>query len=208
MVYSIKNPELFKLKSINGYTSFGGNQDWYSKNWHQRAGCGPTSAANITSYLAHVDPSKSMLYSQKDLSISSFTKHMDELFNYVTPGSMGVNHIDMFTKGVKAFADNNNTDLTINTLSVERSSRKSRDINDLIDFTKKGLSSNSPIAFLALSRGKEHRLQNWHWITITSVDINEDQVIATASDEGHPRQFNLSLWYLTTKMHGGLVYIN
>lgn len=208
MVYSIKNPELFKIKSTNGYTSFGGNQEWYSKNWHQRAGCGPTSAANITSYLAHVNKSKEMLYASKDLSIVSFTKHMDKLFQYVTPGSMGVNHIDMFTKGIKTYANNLDVELSIYSLSVERATRKSRNINDLIAFIKKGLSNNSPIAFLALSRGKEHRLQNWHWITITSVDINKDKVIATASDEGHPRQFDLSLWYLTTKMHGGLVYIN
>lgn len=207
MEYSIKNPELFKFGSRFESHSFGGNQEWYSKNWHRRAGCGPTSAANITSYLAHVDEDKSTLYSYNTLDKSNFTKHMDELFRYVTPGSMGVNHINMFIDGVKAFANSKSIPITIESLSVDKKTRKSRLISDLIEFTKKGLLNNSPIAFLVLSRGKEYRLQNWHWITITSVEINGDQVIATASDEGNIRRFDLSLWYLTTKMHGGLIYI-
>jgi len=120
---------------------------------------------------------------------------------------MGVNHINIFIDGIKAYALNKGVDISIKSLSVDKKTRKNRSIEDLKEFTKKGLEGNSPIAFLALSRGKEHRLQNWHWITITSIVINGDQVIAKASDEGLIRQFDLSLWYMTTKMHGGLIYL-
>jgi len=208
MTYQIKSPKLFNIYDDFGNQSFGGNQDWYSSNLKRRSGCGPTSAANLTAYLALTDPTKKQLYSYTTMKQSDFAKHMETLFDYVTPGTMGVNHLQMFIDGLHHYANERSVPITLKHLSVNRKNRQTRSLNALTEFVIKGLSNDNPIAFLALSRGQEKRLQNWHWITITQAHIENDQIIATASDEGNIRRFDLSLWYMTTKMHGGLVYID
>jgi hypothetical protein len=208
MVISIKNPQHFNITDSSGRTTYGGDQEWYIKNWHQRAGCGPTSATNLIAYLALTNSNKRFLYDYKTVDKQNFSYQMETLFNYVTPGAMGVNHIEMFINGMKTYSEDREIPIQVHSFSVDKKTLKSRNRTDLIDFIKKGLSNDCPLAFLALSRGKESRMQNWHWITITSVDIMDDAIIATASDEGRIRHFDLQLWYETTKMHGGLIYID
>jgi hypothetical protein len=69
-----------------------------------------------------------------------------------------------------------------------------------------GLASDCPIAFLNLTKGRVKNIQGWHWITITSADMSDTHLSAYASDEGKQICFDLRLWYLSTRMRGGLIY--
>jgi hypothetical protein len=208
MNLTIKNPELFNIvDKTTKKTSFGGNQSWYQKTWNQKAGCGPTCAANMTAYLAHTRESKKNMYHPESMERIEFLKHMDDLFEYITPGPMGVNKIEKFVDGIKAFAKDREVEIETHALSVDKKTKKSRNQEKIELFLKEAFENDAPIAFLNLSRGDETRLQNWHWITITSVQIWEDTILATASDEGNEIVFNLLLWYMTTNLHGGLIYI-
>ncbi len=131
---------------------------------------------------------------------------MQRLFDYVTPGMMGVNHINKLSDGVLDYAKSKGVKLSAHTFSVDPLTKSSRDVNALKAFVEKGLLNESPIAFLNLSPGDEKRLYPWHWITITEASFSNGKVIATASDEGRIKKFDLSLWYMTTPKHGGLVY--
>ena len=90
---------------------------------------------------------------------------------------------------------------------VHGNMHKSRpSVSELIEFVRAGLAADCPVAFLNLTRGRVKNLQAWHWITITSADLEEGSLMACASDEGKKNCFDLKLWYLSTRMRGGLVY--
>jgi hypothetical protein len=131
---------------------------------------------------------------------------MDDLFKYVTPGMKGVNHISKLSEGILSFAKSRGVTITPHSFSLEDAALDQRDRSALRNFVQNALDADSPIAFLSLNSGSELNLQKWHWITITSATFKDQQLIATATDEGRQRIFDLELWYSTTKMHGGLVY--
>lgn len=206
MLLSIKHPEAFNIKASTGGKSFGGNQEWFPKYWARKAGCGATSAANIMAYLAQTRADYINLYEHDSNRKEDFTRHMEVLFDYVKPGPMGVNHVDKYIKGVKEYAMSKGVSLVTNLLSLEKETKDKRTKKELEEFVVRAMEIDSPIGFLNLSRGEERRLQDWHWITITSVQIEENHIWAVASDEGIERRFDLLLWYMTTRMHGGLIY--
>jgi hypothetical protein len=206
MFISIKRPELFTITESDNKTYFGGDQEWYIESWPRKAGCGPVCASNITSYLAHTRNQYKSLYTVDSMEKCDFLKHMDELFRYITPGHMGVNTLKKFYDGFKNFVSDKQIELDMYTFSVDDISSKNRNLEELALFVEKALSNDTPLAFLNLCNGNEERLQSWHWITITAADIKKDSIIAVASDEGKKIEFDLSLWYLTTKMHGGFIY--
>lgn len=208
MRYSIQQPELFDIKDKNSpFVSFGGDQAWYAKFWNRKSGCGPTSASNITAYLGMTKPDYRKLYTQSTLYKQDFIEHMEILFKYITPGLGGVNHVTKFTTGLKRFIEHSKLNVAIHTFSVEGKENANRDVNALRDFVTEALRNDCPIAFLNLSNGHESILQSWHWITIISADIEPNSIMATASDEGEVRTFDLQKWFTSTPMHGGLVYI-
>lgn len=206
MLYSINHPEVFIIRENINKEAYGGNQAWYPKYWARQSGCGPTSAANIMAYLAETRAEYSNLYEQKSQYREDFVSHMEVLFDYVKPGPMGVNHVDKFINGVHIYANSKGLSLKSYLLSVESKTIGKRDKKELSEFVQTAMEQDAPIAFLNLSRGAEIHLQNWHWITITSVQIEENHIWAVASDEGRKRRFDLLLWYMTTGMHGGLIY--
>jgi hypothetical protein len=206
MLCSIKHPESFIIKENNNREAFGGNQAWYPKYWARQSGCGPTSAANIMAYLAETRAEYATLYEQKSRQKEYYVRLMEELFDYVKPGPMGVNHVDKYIIGVHRYAKSKGVLLKPNLLSVERETMGDRKKKELAEFVQRAMEQDAPIAFLNLSRGHEIQLQNWQWSTITSVNIEENHIWAIASDEGRERKFDLLLWYMTTGMHGGLIY--
>ena len=208
MKYELKHPNLLTITDkTKNKTYYGPDQAWFTDKWRTKAGCGPTSAALVTAYLAFTRPHLRALYAPSEMAQDDFISHMDDLFEFVTPGLMGLNKISLFTKGVTDFASSRNIRLISHKLDVEKVLLGKREATPLIaDFVADGLSSDCPISFLALSNGKENKLQNWHWITITSAEIDNTEVIVHASDEGHEIVFDLQLWYRTTSLSGGLVY--
>ena len=208
MKLSITHPEFLTVRNEHTTAAyFGGIQSWYTTERKRRAGCGPTSAAIVLAYLAFTRPALRNLYQYQTLSRAAFTLHMEEVYEYVTPGNMGLNHIDMYTGGVAAFAQSRRLSLTPHSfIASGKLSDRPLHTGELADFVKAGLASDCPLGFLSLSRGREVKLQNWHWITITSAEMDDHRLIAAASDEGHKIWFDLLLWYQTTRMHGGLVY--
>jgi len=208
MVASLARPELLNIVDESTREPFfGGIQDWYSTEWRRKAGCGPTCAANLMAYLALTRPELRPLYNQADMHRASFARHMEEIYRFVTPGPMGLNKVEMFYNGVSAFAHSRGISLRPHVFRVSSNRLWGReDPIALADFVKAGLASDCPIAFLNLSQGKEKNLQGWHWITITKAIQESDRLLTEASDEGFLRRFDLRLWYLTTRMSGGLIY--
>jgi hypothetical protein len=209
MFSSVSHPEFLIVTESQARQSyyFGGVQAWYPFEWGRRAGCGPACAANLTAYLALTRPALRTLYSGKSSDRMAFLRHMEEIFPFVTPGPMGLNRVELFSEGVLAFAASRGVLLTPHVFAVTGNRKPDRPpVSALAAFVRAGLDADCPLGFLNLSRGRVKNLQNWHWVSITSADIETDRLTACASDEGIPREFNLRLWYLSTRMNGGLVY--
>ncbi len=208
MLYSISRPELLEITDEHTKDRyFGGSQSWYSRERSRRAGCGPTCAANILSYLAFTRPELRALYAYDSMSLSDFAQHMEEVYRYVTPGMGGLNRVEYLSDGVADFAASRGIMIKPQVFCVQGNMAKERaPVSEFIEFAGAGLSSDCPLGFLVLTRGREKNLQGWHWITVTSADIEGNRAVATASDEGEARSFDLRLWYLSTRMRGGLVY--
>ncbi len=186
---------------------FGGDQEWYRDEWHRRAGCGPTCAANLTAYLAMTRPALRALYAGEDMRKSAFSAHMEEIYQFVTPGSMGLNRVEMYTRGVTDFAASRDLALQAHTFEVHGYMCRDRaPVEKLAEFVRAGLESDCPLAFLNLTKGRVKNLQGWHWITITAAEMDDVSLTSSASDEGSEIRFDLRLWYLSTRMRGGLVY--
>ncbi len=208
MDISISRPELFNI--IDEKTTkvfFGGDQDWYTAERSRRAGCGPTCAANILAYLALTRPELKALYGFKTMSLAAFAQHMEDVYQFVTPGNRGLNRTEMFTDGVTGFARSRGITLTPHVFGVASNLMRNRaPAAALSEFVKAGLDLDCPLGFLNLTKGRVKNLQSWHWITITAAHIDEGILTADASDEGLHRHFDLRLWYLSTRLPGGLVY--
>lgn len=208
MNLSISRPELFDIiDEETADMSFGGNQDWYATEWSRRAGCGPTSAANVLAYLAFTRPALRGLYGYDYINRSAFAQHMDDVYAFVTPGNMGLNRTEMYTDGAISFAHSRGVSLTPHVFGAVSNILRNRPPADaLAEFVQAGLNADCPIGFLNLTKGRVRNLQSWHWITITAAQIAGNTLIADSSDEGLPRRFDLRLWYLSTRLPGGLVY--
>jgi len=208
MLVSISDSTLLTVTDAQTQRSFfGGDQAWYTEEWWRQAGCGPTCAANMTAYLALTRPHLRALYSGTGMDRGGFIRHMEEIYPYVQPGPMGLNRVERFTEGVTAFAADRGIALTAHVFVVSGNRDRNRPpVSALADFVREGLASDCPVGFLNLSCGREKNLQSWHWISLASADIGADAITACASDEGVLREFDLKLWYLSTRMRGGLVY--
>jgi hypothetical protein len=208
MVFSILHPELLTIKDEQtNKTYFGGAQEWFLAERRRRAGCGPTCAANVLAYLALSRPELRKLYGYDDMSLVDFSLHMEEVYKFVTPRTGGLNRVEFYSEGVEDFAASRGILLKPQVFSSVGNMAKDRpSAAEFIEFAKAGLSTDCPLGFLVLTRGREKNLQGWHWITITSIEIEDGCAIATASDEGLTRRFDLRLWYISTRMRGGLVY--
>jgi hypothetical protein len=208
MNISIAHPELLNITDEKtGQVFFGGDQAWYAEERARRAGCGPTSAANIVAYLALTRPGLKTLYGDDTMTVSAFTRHMEDLYKFVTPRNMGLNRTELFTEGTVDFAHSRGVSLTPHVFGVASNMVRNRASTDeLAEFVKAGLAADCPLGFLNLTRGRVSNLHSWHWITITAAQIAEGKLLAEASDEGNRMSFDLRLWYLSTRLRGGLVY--
>lgn len=208
MYISVSQPDILTVTDSKTHESyFGGVQEWYAFEWGRRAGCGPTCAANLMAYLALTHPELQALYNNESMERTEFIRHMDLIFPFLTPGPMGLNRVETFSDGVVAFAASRDILLAPHVFTVTGKGKPNRpQVSELKEFVRAGLEADCPIGFLNLSRGKEKKLQNWHWISIVSANIETDKLTACASDEGIYRDFDLQLWYQSTRMSGGLAY--
>lgn len=208
MIVSISCPELLTVTDQEtGRSFFGGSQSWYADEWHRRAGCGPTCASNVLAYLALAHPGLRALYAYPEMNLADFARHMEEVYKFVTPGFRGLNRVEMYSEGITEFARSRGISLTPHVFAAPSNAKRNRPpVTEFAAFAQAGLAADCPVGFLNLTRGRVKNIQGWHWITVTAADAGENSLIAIASDEGRQISFDLRLWYLTTRMDGGLVY--
>ena len=200
MKIELLHKNLFDIRDNDGI-SYGGSQDWYTKEWNQKAGCGPTAASNLVWYLSKTRESIKHLCTHDGSVRAGFSDIMSDMWGYVTPGSMGVNKVSMLAKGVVRYAAERGIGLRAETVVIPRRAARRPPWQDILTYLGDVLSRDLPVAFLNLSKGELKNLDTWHWVTITAFDSKTG--IAEISDEGVCKEIDICLWCSTTKIGGG-----
>lgn len=202
--YSIRTPEALQFEDMSA-TLFGPNQEWYSETWKRQAGCGPTSCSAVLWYLAKTREHCSGLIDSDWQGRVGIIKLMDNTWDYVTPGGMGVNSTDILADGAVRYGTKSGVSLKCDVLKIRRLKNRSG-MSQIKDFLIKSFKADVPVAFLNLSNGREDRLESWHWVVLTG--INSENGLAEMYDQSKRVEIDLALWLETSLLGGGFVSIN
>jgi len=200
---SIQSPGCLKIQ--DGERVFeGADQEWYSKTWQRRAGCGPTVASMIAWYLSKTRPGCRALSENPDNSKESMLKLMDDVWEYVTPGYRGVNSTGILVKGFKDYANSKGISLRINFLDIGLDKSRRQDYSEIAGFISSAIENDCPVAFLNLHNGEEKVLDRWHWVLLVSFCSGTGKAVII--DQGKSFEIDILLWLSTTILGGGFVY--
>lgn len=201
----IRHPEWLQVNK-NKEILYGYNQCWYSTRTKRSSGCGPTSAAMLLLYLNKREAGP-LTYNND--SIASITEALEEIWDFVTPGWLGLSSTEKFCEGMDAYLSFHRLAWQCHKLSVPLCKAKRSSLAGTVDFLEKGLASDCPVAFLNLHKGKAGSLETWHWIVVVALAYEQqtDRYIATCYDGGRKLTFDLNLWLTTSKFGGGFVFL-
>ena len=179
----------------------GGDQEWYPDDWQRKAGCGPTNCTNILWYLAKTRTGCEALCQHDASQKQGFIQLMEEVWQYVTPGNMGVNSTAVFVEGAKKYGQEKGIALEAKTFEVARICKGKREYSQVSEFIRTALQQNQPVAFLNLSNGTLDNLDSWHWVTIVGLQGEKAMIF----DQGEAKWINLAQWLATSIIGGGFV---
>jgi hypothetical protein len=205
MTTMLSGPEHLHVPCAGTGVCFGLDQDWFPGLWQRKAGCGPCTGANILLYLSR---SGRLELPIQITDQGSFVSLMERSWEYLTPGVMGLNSPFMMQKGLDAFFESLGSPLKTRAMEIPGDTDRRPDPRLAEDFIRKGLSLDSPVAFLNLSNGDIPGLESWHWVTIVGLSGTGEEAVMNIYDNGKRLDVNLRRWLKTTKRDGGFVYVD
>ena len=176
----------------------GGVQTWYRTEWQRRAGCGPTTAANLFAHISNPIP----ISPRKE----QFLLLMEKVWGYITPTQRGVNTTALFLSGAMRYAHDHNLFIAPRLLNIPEEIDKRPGIQVVSAFLEDALAADLPIAFLNLCNGQVTNLDRWHWVTL--VALKPLPLYATMCDQGKKTEIDLALWLKTSTLGGGFVVLS
>lgn len=209
MIHSIKNPELFEVRSNqNDEACFGCDQDWYNSEWQRISGCGPTAASNLIYYMSKTKPGSCSLDIKNDRA--GCLALMEKVWAYVTPTEEGVDTTKMFVTSMQAFLTAAGIKSHTEICDIPENKEERPSLKDVLGFLIRAMQHDAPVAFLNLCNGAESSLEAWHWVTIISLeyDTAHEHIYLKILDESQMKKIDLKLWYDTTALGGGFVYFS
>lgn len=201
---AIASPGLLRIAGADGARwTEGANQAWYATAWQRRSGCGPTSASHLLWYLSRTREGAGALCPYDGNTRGGFLRLMEEVWRFVTPGVMGVNCTAILSEGAERYGARQGVALGSRVLNIPAVPMLRPGWEELTDFLAGAFADDLPVAFLNLSNGELGNLDNWHWVTLTGLDMAAGT--ATMIDQGHRAEIDLALWLRTTTLGGGFV---
>lgn len=193
-------PQIIKDGKIIGY---GGNQEWFPGDFQRLAGCGSVTGSNIAAIYAMSKEEYRVLYELQDhmdeREQTQYLKLMQTMYTYMKPGFMGYPLIGRFAKDFKRYASNRGITLKSEQLFLPKSKQQA------LDFILPSIRNGDPVAFLILRHpAYELREDNWHWVTITGFDEEEEKLIWSNCGEREEIDWNM-LFDAHKKYYVGIV---
>ncbi len=181
---------------------FGADQRWFENTWHSVSGCGPTTAALITMYMAQAfaDTCAPLYPYALPAQKRDFAEHMVKVRPFVKPGPMGLKSTEKFASGTAAFA--RQIGVNIVPFTVHRS----LNTVNAFGFIQKAVEQNYMPALLILRNpSKELSDFHWHWMGITGCDAQTKSIFVST----YGREFELpfeQVWHQQKPYETGIVY--
>ena len=193
-------PQIIKDGKTIGY---GGDQEWFPGDFQRLAGCGSVTGSNIAAIYALNREDFKDLYpikdSQKAADYEQYLNLMQTMYRYMKPGFMGYPLIGRFAKDFKRYAKDHGITLSSEQLFLPKSREQA------LDFILPALKEDHPVAFLILRHpAHELREDNWHWVTITGFDEEEEKLIWSNCGECEEIDWNM-LFDTDKKYYVGIV---
>jgi len=202
---TIHTPEILHITDQQGQRYYGANQIWYRQRWQQQAGCGPTNSSHLVWYLSRTRPECGRLSARGGNRQEEFLALMEEMWEYVTPGRMGVNSADLFIQGMRRYGDAHGIGLHFEKLEVPSIPFLRPSAQQMAEFLTNAIEKDIPVAFLNLANGKLSNLDGWHWVTL--IAFYPERMMAVMYDQGRKVEIDLDLWLRTTLLGGGFVAV-
>jgi len=191
---------------MDSTVNYGGNQIWYPTRFQRDAGCGPTTASHLIWYLSQTRTKCQDLCPYNGNKPEGFLQLMEDIWNFITPKSMGVNNTDTFTNGAHRYGSHKGIELICQTLIIPKIPGTRPTSKEMFGFLENAFSNDLPVAFLNLSNGSLTELESWHWVTLISTDSVNNT--AKKYDQGIATDINLKQWLRTSLLGGGFVTID
>lgn len=199
MKTEIRHPEWITL-SIDGKPFYGYDQDWYHQDRQILAGCGPTTAAVLASYLERKE--KGVATDTKEAALA----RMEVTWTYVTPRMRGLYKTHWFQEGFETYLKDKNLTGRVDIFTVRPFHILTPSLEKTAAFLTEGLAADCPIAFLNRDNGGED-IFSWHWVPLAAIEENGDDWTCTIWDEGKQIPFSLRNWLKNTSYGGGFVRV-
>jgi hypothetical protein len=164
---------------------FGADQEWFSSHWHRLSGCGPTTAALITMYMAAAFPEpcaalyRFALPARKD----EFAVHMAKVREFVTPGAMGLTDPKEFARGALAFSQRCGVSIVAQQIPPRLSAGVA------FGFFKQAL-RHGYLPALLLLRNPSPELSDFTWHWMAAVGCDDEKRTLTVSTYGKRFEIN------------------
>lgn len=164
----------------NDLRHYGADQHWFRNKLHGMSGCGPTTAALITMYMAVSFAPCAALYPYgQPVKKDDFITHMSEVREYVRPGAMGLTDASFFASSTREFAKSKGVELKSEILS------RSLGHTEAFEAIKIAIDKKLMPALLIL-RNPSIELDDftWHWMAVTGYDDEQGSIfVSTYSKE-------------------------
>ena len=196
---------VFRIEESPGEFACGHKQEWYPTDLQRTSGCGPTAACSILSYMMYCLGS---MEAAPVMTREGCLPHMEEAWNYVTPGDEGIPETRMLCSGFLAYAKAKGLAMTAHVLDIPQDASLRPAFSEVLEFIAVALQADAPVAFLNLCKGNVCNLDQWHWVTIVSLEYDECDAVIHILDEGSMKLVDLRLWYDTTVRGGGFAYFS
>jgi hypothetical protein len=186
----IKTVDLEAISIIeDGLRHYGADQYWFKNKLHGMSGCGPTTAALITMYMAVTFQQCAALYPYgQPVKKDEFIHHMTEVREYVKPGAMGLTDPTFFAQSTVEFAKNKGVELRFEILS--------RSISHIEAFNRiKEAVDNRLLPALLILRNPVKELDDftWHWMAVTGYDDGKESIFVSTYSKEYELRFE-SVW--------------
>ncbi len=173
----------------NGLRHYGADQHWFKNKFHGMSGCGPTTAALITMYMAVTFKLCAALYPYgQPVKKDDFIQHMAEVREYVKPGAMGLTDAAYFALSTEEFAKSKGVTLKSEVLS------RGLDHSEAFKLIKEAVDNRLLPALLILRNPvKELDDFTWHWMAVTGYDDEDESVLVSTYSKEYKLKFE-SVW--------------
>lgn len=162
------------VKSHN--QSYGASQNWYPSKWRRESGCGSIAATNLILYYGLALSSAKEEYQYADV-----VALMNKIFKIFRPTIFGYINYHKFAKQFCAYAQKENKQFSYELYKPDKHSE------DSLNFVKRSLLENDPVAILILTHQQKALGIFWHWMVITGINAdNEVEVSNHGNFETYP----------------------